>query len=35
MTPLRFTFAQVKQEPAYVKATLETVAGGLLLAQNR
>ena len=35
MTPLRFIFAQVKQDPAYVKDTLETVAGGLQLAQNR
>lgn len=35
MTPLRFTFAQVKQEPAYVKDTLEAVASGLLLAPNR
>jgi very-short-patch-repair endonuclease len=35
LTPLRFTFAQVKQEPAYVRETLETVAGRLRPAQNR
>ena len=35
MTPLRFTFAQVKQQPAYVRDTLKTVAGRLQLAQNR